>query len=108
MERNIRDALSPELERVIQENERAAAAAGLTFPTGDEVLEKGSETSSAADGLRFLLPVPPGIIARRKSGSPEWRNRNLRHVPERNRLLSWSLYLRNCDSRTGRGENTTR
>lgn len=49
LERNIRDALSPELERVIQENERAAAAAGLTFPTGDEVLEKGSETTSADD-----------------------------------------------------------
>ena len=50
IERNIRDALSPELERVIQENERAAVIAGLTFPTGDEVLEKGSETSSADDG----------------------------------------------------------
>jgi hypothetical protein len=49
LERNIRDALSPELERVIKENERAAAAAGLTFPTGDEVLEKGSETTSADD-----------------------------------------------------------
>jgi hypothetical protein len=37
--------------------ERARSAAGLTFPTGDEVLEKGSETSSAADTilLRFLL-----------------------------------------------------
>ena len=50
IERNIRDALSPELEKVIQENERAAAAAGLTFPTGDEVMEKGNETSSATDG----------------------------------------------------------
>ncbi|EOC1314852.1 type IV conjugative transfer system coupling protein TraD [Cronobacter turicensis] len=39
MERNIRDALSPELEKVIRENERTAAAAGLKFPTGDEVLE---------------------------------------------------------------------
>ncbi|ELY4230333.1 type IV conjugative transfer system coupling protein TraD [Cronobacter sakazakii] len=39
MERNIRDALSPELEKVIRENERTAAAAGLNFPTGDEVLE---------------------------------------------------------------------
>jgi hypothetical protein len=70
IERNIRDALSPELERVIQENERAAAA-GLTFPTGDEVLEKGSETSSAADG-----PAPVSSAGasgwqpgRRKSGS---------------------------------------
>ncbi|MEB6622460.1 type IV conjugative transfer system coupling protein TraD [Enterobacter roggenkampii] len=63
IERNIRDALSPELERVIQENERAAAAAGLTFPTGDEVLEKGSETSSAAEGT---APVSSAGV----SGSP--------------------------------------
>ncbi|HDC4648483.1 TPA: type IV secretion system DNA-binding domain-containing protein, partial [Enterobacter kobei] len=63
LERNIRDSLSPELERVIQENERAAAAAGLTFPTGDEVLEKGSETSSADDG-----PAP--VSSAGASGSP--------------------------------------
>ncbi len=63
LERNIRDALSPELEKVIQENERAAAAAGLTFPTGDEVLEKGSETSSAADN-----PAP--VSSAGASGSP--------------------------------------
>ncbi|AOQ02269.1 TPA: type IV conjugative transfer system coupling protein TraD [Salmonella enterica] len=44
IERNIRDALSPELEKIIQENERAAAAAGLTFPSGDEALEKGRES----------------------------------------------------------------
>ncbi|EPS4380411.1 MULTISPECIES: type IV conjugative transfer system coupling protein TraD [Enterobacteriaceae] len=50
IERNIRDALSPELEKIIQENERAAAAAGLTFPSGDEALEKGGEMSSAPDG----------------------------------------------------------
>ena len=40
IERNIRDALSPELEKVIQENERAASIAGLTFPTGEEILEE--------------------------------------------------------------------
>lgn len=39
IERNIRDALSPELEKVIQENERAATSAGLSFPTGEEILE---------------------------------------------------------------------
>lgn len=39
MERNIRDALSPELEKVIQENERAAVSAGISFPTGEEILE---------------------------------------------------------------------
>lgn len=48
LERNIRDALSPELEKVIQQNERAATAAGLTFPTGDELMEKGSETATKA------------------------------------------------------------
>lgn len=63
IERNIRDALSPELERVIQANERAATAAGLTFPTGDEVLEKGNETSSAAGG-----PAP--VSSAGASGSP--------------------------------------
>ena len=63
IERNIRDALSPELERVIQENERAAVAAGLTFPTGDEVLEKGSEMSSATDR-------PASVSSAGASGSP--------------------------------------
>ncbi|EPK3137980.1 type IV conjugative transfer system coupling protein TraD [Enterobacter kobei] len=63
IERNIHDALSPELERVIQANERAATAAGLTFPTGDEVLEKGNETSSAAGG-----PAP--VSSAGASGSP--------------------------------------
>ncbi|ECS9207788.1 type IV conjugative transfer system coupling protein TraD [Salmonella enterica subsp. enterica serovar Amager] len=49
MERNIRDALSPELEKVIQENERAATAAGLKFPTGDEALEKNGDAVSSAE-----------------------------------------------------------
>ncbi|MDQ4429088.1 type IV conjugative transfer system coupling protein TraD [Yokenella regensburgei] len=51
IERNIRDVLSPELERVIQENERAATTAGISFPTGDEMLE-GGPVSSAPE------PVP--------------------------------------------------
>ncbi|WP_368894274.1 type IV conjugative transfer system coupling protein TraD [Kluyvera ascorbata] len=48
IERNIRDALSPELEKVIKENERTAAASGLTFPTGDEILEKGNDAAATA------------------------------------------------------------
>ncbi|MGL4200501.1 MAG: type IV conjugative transfer system coupling protein TraD [Enterobacter roggenkampii] len=63
LERNIRDALSPELENVIKENERAATAAGLTFPTGDEVLEKGSDTSSVAG-------APAPVSSAGASGSP--------------------------------------
>jgi type IV conjugative transfer system coupling protein TraD len=45
-ERNIRDALSPELEKVIRENERDTALAGLVFPTGEEHLEKATAQSS--------------------------------------------------------------
>ncbi|EGB6316733.1 type IV conjugative transfer system coupling protein TraD [Salmonella enterica] len=57
IERNIRDALSPELEKVIQENERVASAAGLTFPAGDEVLEMpDANTTSSTTGT---VTVPP-------------------------------------------------
>ncbi|MBF4180629.1 type IV conjugative transfer system coupling protein TraD [Lelliottia nimipressuralis] len=48
IERNIRDALNPELEKVIQDNERAASVAGVAFPTGDEWLEKGSDLDSSS------------------------------------------------------------
>ncbi|MDD7997508.1 type IV conjugative transfer system coupling protein TraD [Kosakonia radicincitans] len=46
IERNIRDALSPELEKVIRENERAAAMAGMHFPTGDDEPVKGNTATS--------------------------------------------------------------
>lgn len=48
IERNIRDALSPELEKVIQENERSAVSAGLSFPTGEEIMEKARPAASSA------------------------------------------------------------
>lgn len=47
IERNIRDALSPELEKVIRENERATAMAGMAFPTGDENQEKNTGAAPA-------------------------------------------------------------
>lgn len=47
-ERNIHDALSPELEQVINDNERAASVAGLAFPTGDELLEQGSDRATGS------------------------------------------------------------
>jgi type IV conjugative transfer system coupling protein TraD len=56
IERNIRDALSPELEKVIQENERAASVAGLSFPTGDELLEKGSNSSISSTEAAAIPP----------------------------------------------------
>ncbi|WP_130100419.1 type IV conjugative transfer system coupling protein TraD [Siccibacter turicensis] len=46
IERNIRDALSPELEKLVLENERASAAAGVNFPTGDESLERRDTTAA--------------------------------------------------------------
>lgn len=56
IERNIRDALSPELEKVIQENERAASIAGLTFPTGEEILE-GNPVPQAPEPVPFSRPA---------------------------------------------------
>ena len=55
IERNIRDALSPELEKVIQENERAASIAGLTFPTGEEILEE-NPVPQAPEPVPFSRP----------------------------------------------------
>ena len=62
MERNIRDALSPELEKVILDNERAASAAGLAFPTGEEIMEKDNTTTPDAaptspSGTTWPAPV---------------------------------------------------
>ncbi|ELU5570848.1 type IV conjugative transfer system coupling protein TraD [Escherichia coli] len=52
IERNIRDALSPELEKVIQDNERSAVSAGLSFPTGEEILEKDTRQEKISTRLR--------------------------------------------------------
>ena len=69
--RNIRDVLSPELEKVIQENERAASAAGLTFPTGDEVAENAGAGAVPAAAAAAADAVPPsGDIAEKKDTLP--------------------------------------
>ncbi|EGN2451086.1 type IV conjugative transfer system coupling protein TraD [Salmonella enterica] len=68
IERNIRDALSPELEKVIQENERVASAAGLSFLTGDEVLEMpDTNTTSSTTGT---VTVPPASSVTAKKVIP--------------------------------------
>ena len=64
VERNIRDALSPELEKVIQDNERAASVAGVAFPTGDEWLEKGSDRDTSST-------VSPASATARASSGPQ-------------------------------------
>ncbi|HBC6265540.1 type IV conjugative transfer system coupling protein TraD [Citrobacter freundii] len=72
MARNIRDVLSPELEKVIQENERAASAAGLTFPTGDEVLEgAGSGAAVATATATAGTAQQPVVVEVKKTILPE-------------------------------------
>ncbi|MEJ5174672.1 type IV conjugative transfer system coupling protein TraD [Erwinia sp. MYb416] len=60
MERNIRDTLSPQLEQMITQNERGARAAGISFLTGDEILEQPEQkkgATTAETGTSFDVPV---------------------------------------------------
>lgn len=77
IERNIRDALSPELEKVIQENERTAVSAGLSFPTGEEIMEKArpaaysapvsaTAPASAPATQTAVSPVKPAVQSSRR------------------------------------------
>ncbi|MDF7758929.1 type IV conjugative transfer system coupling protein TraD [Kosakonia cowanii] len=65
IERNIRDALSPELEKVIRENERDAALAGLVFPTGEEHLEKAAAQPDAQPSGQPVSPAPAATPSQR-------------------------------------------
>lgn len=63
IERDFRDRLSPELERIIESNERSARAANISFPTGEELLEV-PEPATATSG-------PESVHASRDAASPE-------------------------------------
>jgi type IV conjugative transfer system coupling protein TraD len=65
IERNIRDALSPELEKVIRENERDTALAGLVFPTGEEHLEKAAAQPQAQPSGQPVSPAPAATPSQR-------------------------------------------
>lgn len=65
IERNIRDALSPELEKVIRENERDTALAGLVFPTGEEHLEKAAAQPQAQPSGQPISPAPAATPSQR-------------------------------------------
>lgn len=56
MERDFRDRLSPELERIIESNERSARAADIAFPTGEELLEEDDRNAGPA-------PVKPAVTS---------------------------------------------
>lgn len=68
IERNIRDVLSPELERVIQENERSATSIGLSFPSGDEMLE-GQRVQDPPESAKSTTQANPAPVTGMKHQS---------------------------------------
>lgn len=56
IERDFRDALSPELEKLVHDNERSRVMAGISFPTGDEVLENNNNAEVAPEVARPETP----------------------------------------------------
>jgi type IV conjugative transfer system coupling protein TraD len=54
IERDFRDALSPELEKLVHENERSRVLSGISFPTGDEIMEDAAPATEASK----LTPKP--------------------------------------------------
>lgn len=57
--RNIKDALSPQLENKVREIERETKEAGLVFPTGNELDENGASAISELQQVSVAVtPVP--------------------------------------------------
>ncbi|MGC1086244.1 hypothetical protein [Pantoea agglomerans] len=48
IERDFHDRLSPELERIIESNERSSRAANISFPTGEEILEDDNPATATS------------------------------------------------------------
>ncbi|MEN4691182.1 type IV conjugative transfer system coupling protein TraD [Pantoea agglomerans] len=64
IERDFRDRLSPELERIIESNERSARTADIAFPTGEEILENGGRSTAIpepASASPAEVPVKPSV-----------------------------------------------
>ena len=77
LERDFRDRLSPELESLIKNNESAARTAGLSFPTGDELLE-----GPPVAGADIPSPVLKSTPASAKKALPVTSPAPVRPVPE--------------------------
>ncbi|MEN4605487.1 type IV conjugative transfer system coupling protein TraD [Pantoea agglomerans] len=58
IERDFHDRLSPELEQIIESNERSSRAANISFPTGEEILENGDRTTATATATAATKPAP--------------------------------------------------
>lgn len=63
IERDFRDNLSPDLEKIISQNERDAVNIGLRFPTGDEHLERREAPAPTAETIfPAENPVPANAV----------------------------------------------
>lgn len=76
IERDFHDRLSPELERIIESNERSSRAANISFPTGEEILEDGGHTTvtavpESAPASPTVAPVIPQNITEGSAASAE-------------------------------------
>lgn len=60
IERDFKDVLSPQLERIISQNEQVAKTVGLVFPTGDEILE-GQKAAAKPEPQRAGHPPSPSV-----------------------------------------------
>ncbi|MGP2417062.1 type IV conjugative transfer system coupling protein TraD [Pantoea ananatis] len=61
IERDFKDNLSPELEKIISQNERDASSLGIRFPTGDENLE-GAVSPTAEPIFTTENPKPANAV----------------------------------------------
>ncbi|ADU73075.1 type IV conjugative transfer system coupling protein TraD [Pantoea sp. At-9b] len=70
IERDFRDRLSPELERIIESNERSARAADISFPTGEEILEAGNVQSVQKVPEPVAVPASPVTVRKVTDTTP--------------------------------------
>ncbi|WP_323612588.1 type IV conjugative transfer system coupling protein TraD [Pectobacterium versatile] len=88
IERNIRDALSPELEKVISDNERSTALAGLSFPTGDEVMESSGQATPPISEPEQKDVNPPKALHQEPGTSQEGTHQLPKNEPASSPVLT--------------------
>ena len=74
IERDFRDALSPELEKLVHDNERSRVLAGISFPTGDEKMEDAAPATEASK------PTPKPVVTPRVMAEVTPVKQNVPHV----------------------------
>lgn len=67
--RDFKDVLSPQLERIISQNEQATRTAGIAFPTGDEILE-GPKVVSEPEPKRAGQPPSQPVLPQASQQKP--------------------------------------